>query len=79
MHAIVSIIKSKENSTEKNMLLHGVKRTNTQLDRKYLDGGRTHPCDPVYQRCGYCNHEAIDEPPENGDVILTNKERQREH
>ena len=56
-----------------------MKRTNAQLDRKYLDGGGTHPRDPVYQKCIYCNHEAIDKPPENKDVVLTNENRLHVH
>ena len=75
--AVVSIIESKDNSNETDSLLRGLKRSVEQLDLKYLDGGGVRPRDAVFQTCIYCKHEAVDEPPENKDVVRTNEERMR--
>jgi len=80
MHEAVDfLVIEKADGKEKVALLRGEKRTNQQLERKFLEGGGTLPRDEVLSRCAFCKHSSVDWPPENETVQSENNLRFGEH
>ena len=60
-------------------LLHGKKRSDAQLARKYCQDGGFKPLDTVYQTCIFCKHEFVDEDENNKKLPETNLKREAEY
>ena len=60
--AVAFVVAKKEDGKEPITLLRGEKRTSTQLNRKFMDGGGTIPRDECFYPCVYCKHSTVDEP-----------------
>ena len=58
----ITLKKTEEVETD---ILHGKKRSQNQLARKFLQGGGFLPEDECYWICIFCKHSFIDEPVEN--------------
>jgi hypothetical protein len=80
MHeAVEFLVIEKADGKETVSILRGEKRTNQQLERKFLEGGGTLPRDELLSRCAFCKHGSVDWPPENETVQSENELRFGEH
>ncbi len=77
--AIETIKKSNVEENEPSKLLRGLKISNQQLARKYLQSGGYLPQDEAYHFCPFCKHRCVDCMPENKNVDKNNAKKDAEY